>query len=165
MSIITIKKRQVSWDSAVSTGNGSQQRIASTDNKMRIISKLGDDLLVGGVGNLSTIHDFQVKLDKMSDVDFRDWFSEGWGSPDKDTTLIAYNPRTGHIRESATDSSNLYGMSVDIYAIGAGWQVAIGAMWAGASPREATQIVCDRVFGCDSPIFQYDKGKIRKYGK
>jgi hypothetical protein len=163
MSIICIRNGTAAWDSQISTGNGHNYKIASTDHKLRLMKKMGDDLLVGGVGELSVIHDFQVKINKLPEDDFKEWWAESWGSPDKNTTLIVYNTRSRHLRESATDSSNLFGMTVDCYAIGAGWNVASGAMWAGANARDAVRIVCDKVYGCGAPIFEYNKGKIRKF--
>jgi hypothetical protein len=163
MSIICIKGGQVAWDSAVSTASGTQLVVGATDSKMRAMRKQGQDILVGGVGSLSAIHDFQQKMWKMPDNEFHEWWAEGTGSADKDSILIVYNPKTKFIRESSSDSSNLYGIKVESYALGAGWQVATGALLAGASPREAVRIVADRVFGCGGDVLQYEKGKIKRF--
>lgn len=137
--------------------------MAALGNQIWTSSKLfpiGKNLVVGGAGNTRTLmpalQHFQNKTDQKKDITPRkfaeaaeklaDVFDE---EGEGDQWLLVY-------RGSAIYYVDYQGGHLEVedsfFAVGAGADVAVGAMAAGAAAVPAANIVCNHVLGCGRGI-------------
>lgn len=106
------------------------------------IKRVRHGWLVGGCGNIATLQQFLQK------------WSAGVAIPAFDTdddsfSGVALNPRGYFL---TYEKEGVIKLDLDIFAIGSGGQVALGAMHAGATAEEAVKVAIKLIGNCGGNV-------------
>jgi ATP-dependent protease HslVU (ClpYQ) peptidase subunit len=161
MSVVAVKvykdRIEVASDSITVKG---WSKVPQSENKFVKMQKI-NEMIVGGVGNPeeTSIFYHYMKTHTIENVDekgildfileFRKWKNDLTGvNALNNEYILAFKGKAFLI-------SNMFVMPIDdYYAIGAGEDYANGAMYMGASPREAVKAACELCAMVCEPVIQ-----------
>ena len=159
MSVVVCKvskdKIEMASDSIVVRGWSKMNNAQNKFNKMMKYN----DMIIGGVGTAEessllfhymkthTIKDMDEKSVLDFFIEFRKWKNDLTGNNSMENSyIIAYQGKAFYI-------NNMFVCPIDdYYAIGAGEDYAQGALYMGATPKEAVKAACELCAMVSEPI-------------